>query len=210
MVDKSNKIFKLITSRLRVNFTQRTNVQFHISNANSGSSYYLWQNFNDMQTQILEHRQIQQKIVRIAYEIIEELAEIEEIHVVGIIKNGEVLADLLVAEMQKISTQTFFRSTIELDKDFPLQKPISHTPKQNLEGASVVLIDDVINSGKTIQYALNHLLLQPVRQVKTVTLVDRKHRRFPIHADFVGLQLSTTMQERVEVSFEGSWSAYLV
>ena len=78
MVDKSNKIFKLITSRLRVNFTQRTNVQFHISNANSGSSYYLWQNFNDMQTQILEHRQIQQKIVRIAYEIIEELAEIEE------------------------------------------------------------------------------------------------------------------------------------
>lgn len=163
-----------------------------------------------MQTQILGHRQIQQKIVRIAHEIIEDLSEIEEIHVVGIVENGVVLADLLVAEMQKISGQIFIRSTIEIDKDSPLQKTVNHSPIRDLKGASVVLIDDVINSGKTIQYALNHLLLQPVHQVKTVTLVDRKHRRFPIHADFVGLQLSTTMQERVEVSFDGAWSAYLV
>jgi pyrimidine operon attenuation protein/uracil phosphoribosyltransferase len=163
-----------------------------------------------MQTQILDQRQIQQKIVRIAHEIIEDLFDIKEIHIVGVVDNGVVLANLLVAEMCKISTQKFNISTIEVDKENPLQTPVNHQPSQNLNGASVVLIDDVINSGKTIQYALNHLLLQPVHQVKTVTLVDRKHRRFPIHADFVGLQLSTTMQERVKVSFEGSWSAYLV
>jgi pyrimidine operon attenuation protein / uracil phosphoribosyltransferase len=163
-----------------------------------------------MQTQILEHRQIQQKIVRIAHEIIEDFIEIPEIHIVGIVENGVVLADLLVAEMQKISNQKIIQSTIEINKENPLQHAVIQTPEHNLKGASIVLIDDVINSGKTIQYALNHLLLQAVHQVKTVTLVDRKHRRFPIHADFVGLQLSTTMQERVEVSFEGSWSAYLV
>jgi pyrimidine operon attenuation protein/uracil phosphoribosyltransferase len=163
-----------------------------------------------MQTQILNHRQIQQKIVRIAHEIIEDLSRIPKIHIVGILDNGVILADLLVAEMQKISDQTFIQSTIAINKENPLNHSINHEPSQDLTGASVVLIDDVINSGKTIQYALNHLLLQPVHQVKTVTLVDRKHRRFPIHADFVGMQLSTTMQERVEVSFEGSWSAYLI
>jgi len=163
-----------------------------------------------MQTQILDHRQIQQKIVRIAHEIIEDLSGIPKIHIVGILDNGVILADLLVAEMQKISDQTFTRSTIAINKEKPLNHSINHEPSQDLTGASVVLIDDVINSGKTIQYALNHLLLQPVHQVKTVTLVDRKHRRFPIHADFVGMQLSTTMQERVEVSFQGTWSAYLI
>lgn len=163
-----------------------------------------------MHTSVLEHRQIQQKIVRIAHEIIEDLLTIDTIHIVGIAGNGMVMAELLVDEMRKISSQRMLLSKIELDKDSPLSREIKHQGGEDLKGASVVLVDDVINSGKTIQYALNHLLLQPVHQVKTVTLVDRKHRRFPIHADFVGLQLSTTMQERVEVSFEGTWNAYLV
>jgi pyrimidine operon attenuation protein/uracil phosphoribosyltransferase len=54
------------------------------------------------------------------------------------------------------------------------------------------------------------LLQNRVQSIKTATLVDRKHRRYPIHADFVGIQLSTTLQERIEVSFEEAWSAYLV
>ncbi len=163
-----------------------------------------------MRTPILDHRQIEQKIVRIAHEIIEALFDIQHVHVVGIVGNGVVLAEKLTEEMKKISPQQFSFSTLELDKESPLSSGILHHGGQPLQGATIVLVDDVINSGKTIQYALNHLLLQPVHQVKTVTLVDRKHRRFPIHADFVGLQLSTTMQERVEVSFDGTWSAYLI
>lgn len=163
-----------------------------------------------MHTIVLDHRQLEQKIVRIAHEIIEELSTVKTINVVGIAGNGVVLAQLLVKEMQKISEQHFILSTISLDKEFPLSTPILHDLNEELINASLVLVDDVINSGKTTQYALNFLLAHPVYQVKTVTLVDRKHRRFPVHADFVGLQLSTTLQERVHVSFDDQWMAYLV
>jgi pyrimidine operon attenuation protein/uracil phosphoribosyltransferase len=74
----------------------------------------------------------------------------------------------------------------------------------------VVLVDDVINSGRTMQYGLMKILERPVKTVKTVALVDRLHRRFPIRADFVGVTLSTTLKDRVEVSFEGEPQAYLI
>ena len=71
-------------------------------------------------------------------------------------------------------------------------------------------MDDVINSGKTLQFALVEMLKFPTKAIKTVTLVDRKHRRFPIKANFVGLSLSTTLQDRVEVDLtSGSEKAYL-
>ena len=81
--------------------------------------------------------------------------------------------------------------TIELTSD-----------KKKLENGFIVLVDDVLNSGKTMQYALIELLQFPTKAIKTVVLVDRKHRRFPIKADFVGLSLSTTLKERVEVNLE--------
>lgn len=164
-----------------------------------------------MRTPVLDHRQIKQKIVRMAYEIIEHLFEAKSIHVVGIEGNGNTLASLLVEELRNISTQEISLGSIAVDKNNPLDKEIVHTPTEmDLDSKHIVLIDDVINSGSTMQYALNHLLQNRIKTVKTATLVDRKHRRFPIHSDFVGIQLSTTMQERVEVDFEGDWSAYLV
>lgn len=163
-----------------------------------------------MPTTVLEHRQIAQKIVRIAYEILENLNSEETIHIIGVAGNGVVLAEFITEEMKKISTQNFILNIIHLDKENPLSKPITLDSNLDLSNKTLVLVDDVINSGKTTQYALNHLLQFPVYQVKIVTLVDRKHRRFPVHADFVGLQLSTTLLERVEVSFEQEWKAYLV
>ena len=74
-----------------------------------------------------------------------------------------------------------------------------------------MLVDDVINSGKTLQFALVEMLKFPTKAIKTVTLVDRKHRRFPIKANFVGLSLSTTLQDRVEVDLTaGAEKAYLI
>jgi len=69
----------------------------------------------------------------------------------------------------------------------------------------------VINSGKTMQYSLLKFLEQPTKAIKTVTLVDRQHRRYPIKADFVGLSLSTTLKDRVEVDLSPTESkAYLI
>lgn len=164
-----------------------------------------------MHTPILDQRQIKQKIVRMAYEIIEHFFEAKSIHIVGIEGNGNTLATLLVEELRNISTQEISLGSIAVDKNNPLGKEIVHTPTEiDLDNKHIVLIDDVVNSGSTMQYALNHLLQNRIKSIKTATLVDRKHRLFPIHSDFVGIQLSTTMQERVEVDFEGNWSAYLV
>jgi pyrimidine operon attenuation protein/uracil phosphoribosyltransferase len=74
-----------------------------------------------------------------------------------------------------------------------------------------VLIDDVINSGITMQYALKKILENHTKSIKTVVLIDRMHRRYPIKADFVGMSLSTTLKERVEVFLEpNSYKAILV
>ena len=83
--------------------------------------------------------------------------------------------------------------------------------KQKMKNGFVVLVDDVLNSGKTMQFALVEILQFPTKAIKTLTLVDRKHRRFPIKANFVGMSLSTTLKEHVKVDLtENSSKAYLV
>ena len=82
---------------------------------------------------------------------------------------------------------------------------------EDLKNAYIILVDDVFNSGKTMQFALVEILQFPTKAIKTVALVDRKHRRFPINANFVGLSLSTTLKDRVEVDLTpGAEKAYLV
>ena len=99
-----------------------------------------------------------------------------------------------------------------LDKIDPLSHPISLSiQEETLNNAYVILIDDVINSGSTMQYALKKMLQKPTKAIKTVVLIDRMHRRYPIKADFVGMSLSTTLKERVEVFLEpNSYKAILV
>ena len=82
---------------------------------------------------------------------------------------------------------------------------------QRFKDKTIIIVDDVINSGKTMQYAVVKILEQSIKSVKTVALVDRMHRRYPIKCDFVGMTLTTTLGERVEViEKEGQLEAYLV
>jgi pyrimidine operon attenuation protein/uracil phosphoribosyltransferase len=163
-----------------------------------------------MKTKILNEKQIEQKIDRIAHEILEETFDESEVHLIGIHGNGEELATMLYNRLQKITDQTFYPLSIAVNKKEPLSAPIELSEKpETLINGVIILIDDVINSGKTMQYALSELLKTPTKKIKTVALVDRKHRRFPIRCDFVGLTLSTTLQEIVEVSFEEEIQAFL-
>lgn len=89
---------------------------------------------------------------------------------------------------------------ITVNKEEPWSEPIQLSiPQEKLKNGYILLVDDVLNSGKTMQYALVKILEQPTKAIKTVALVDRTHRRYPIKADFVGISLSTTLKERVEV-----------
>jgi len=154
-----------------------------------------------MNQEILNHLQIEQKINRLAHQILENTFDETTIYVGGINGNGMLLAQLLTAVLKQNSSQEIISYEILMNKEKPLEQAIELSiSAASIQDACVILVDDVLNSGKTMQYALGKILEQPVRMIKTVALVDRKHRRFPIKADFVGLSLSTTLKDRVEVS----------
>ncbi|GIV44773.1 MAG: hypothetical protein KatS3mg035_1896 [Bacteroidia bacterium] len=77
---------------------------------------------------------------------------------------------------------------------------------------SIIIVDDVLNSGKTLAYAVHHFLNKPIKNIQTAVLVDRSHKQFPVNANYVGLSLATTLQEHVEVAFNGNGKdvAYLI
>ena len=101
---------------------------------------------------------------------------------------------------------------IEIDKEEPWSKGIKLSMDEaKLKNGFIILVDDVINSGKTLQYALMKFLEQPTKSIKTVVLVDRTHRRYPIKAYYFGLGLSTTLKDRIEIEFnEADSKAYLL
>jgi len=164
-----------------------------------------------MNTTVLNETQIEQKIKRIAYEILENNFEAETLFLFGIKGNGMTLAEELSKILRSISDQKIISGEIIVNKQNPLQQEIETSiDLTQIKNQTVILIDDVINSGKTMQYALIKLLEYPTKRIKTVALVDRKHRRYPIRCDYVGLTLSTTLQDRIEVNLEGVKEAYLI
>jgi pyrimidine operon attenuation protein/uracil phosphoribosyltransferase len=154
---------------------------------------------------ILDQEQINQKITRIAHEIIENTTEFQELIICGIKGNGVIIAEK-ISEIIRVNSDLLIQNfEIEVNKSHPLsQAIICNFSSNDLEGKFVLLVDDVLNSGKTMQYALTKILEQETKTIKTVAMVDRLHRRFPIKCDFVGLTLSTTIEERVELDFSTS------
>lgn len=162
--------------------------------------------------EILSNQDIEQKINRLAHQIIENSFEENEIHIGGIVGNGVLLASKLSLIITKHSNLKVNPFEIIMNKSEPWSEPITLSSEvDSLKNGFIILVDDVLNSGKTMQYALTEILRFPTKAIKTVALVDRKHRKFPIKADFVGLELSTTLKERVEIIFkESEQKAYLV
>lgn len=161
---------------------------------------------------VLNQHQIDQKITRLAHEILESTYGTNEIFIGGIIGNGEIFGKQITALLKKNSAQNFEFFKIALDKEHPLDHPVTCSiDVEAFKNKTIIIVDDVINSGKTMQYAVVKILEQSIKSVKTAALVDRMHRRYPIKCDFVGMTLTTTLGERVEViEKEGLLEAYLV
>lgn len=161
--------------------------------------------------EILNNQQIEQKINRLAHQLLENTFDEGTIYIGGIHGNGYELAKRLTNIISANSDLHIELFEIDLDKSEPWSGPVNLSiPKETMKNGYIVLVDDVVNSGKTLQFALVEILRFPTKAIKIVTLVDRKHRRFPIRTDFVGLSLSTTLKERVEVEFsDGNSKAYL-
>ena len=161
---------------------------------------------------ILDHRQIDQKITRLGHQILENSFEEEIIFIGGIVGNGSILANKLaeIIQANSITKVVFFE--IEVNNEEPWSMTIKLSIDQKtLKKGYIILVDDVVNSGKTMQYALIKFLEQATKAIKTVALVDRQHRRYPIKTDFIGLRLSTTLKDRIEIDMKSpEMKAYLV
>ncbi|MEY4141153.1 MAG: hypothetical protein RL110_524 [Bacteroidota bacterium] len=154
---------------------------------------------------ILEHPEIERKIFRLAYQILEQTIHQQHLFIGGIQGNGLILAKRLKEIMDKHGGPEVVVFEICINKEEPWSEPIKLSIQDDdLKNGYIILVDDVINSGKTMQYALIKFLQQATHAIKVLTLVDRQHRRFPIKADFVGLSLSTTLKNRVEIDLSGS------
>jgi pyrimidine operon attenuation protein/uracil phosphoribosyltransferase len=163
------------------------------------------------ETIVLNHQQIALIIERMAHELYENLHHRPEIILIGIEGRGYTVASRIFNHLKKISAQRLSLEKITLDKLDPSANPVVLSCElETLNKKTVILIDDVLNSGMTLVHALRHLLGTAVHSVTTVVLVDRIHRRFPVRADIVGMTLSTTLQERVEVSLGKQDYAYLI
>lgn len=162
-------------------------------------------------TLILNSKQIEQKINRIAYEIYENNPSEKEIIIAGISDNGYLFAKKISDVVTKISPIKTTLIEIKINKENPLAKEIKISlSDKELKNKVIILADDVLNSGKTLIFGAKPFLISPVKRLTTVVLVDRGHNRYPIKADFVGLSLSTTLQEHITVDLKkGKEAVYL-
>jgi pyrimidine operon attenuation protein/uracil phosphoribosyltransferase len=160
---------------------------------------------------ILDHQQIQHKIKRIAYQIYESNVDENEIILAGIDSNGFLLAKKLKSALDKISDLKTTICKVTIDKKNPLNAIKTSLTEKEYTNKSIVLIDDVLNSGSTLIYGVKHFLNVPLKQFKTAVLVNRNHKKYPVKADFKGISLSTSLKEHVEVKLDTkSFEAYLI
>ncbi len=152
-------------------------------------------------TLILSDRQIQHKIKRIAFQILEVYDHQSKLVIAGIADNGYIFAEKLADHIKEVSKVEPLLCKIQMNKQKPHESPSISLSSEEYEDQSFILVDDVLNTGSTLIYAVKHLLDTDLKLLKTAVLIDRSHKKFPIKADFKGISLSTSLHEIVKVSF---------
>lgn len=154
-------------------------------------------------TLILNKEQIQQKSRRIAYQILEDNFEETHIVLVGIADRGYVFAKRLQGILREIAKDKEIELIkVSIQKGKRSLEAATDTPIEIAKNKAVIVVDDVLNSGRTLAYALGTFLDVPLKKMRTAVLVDRSHHLFPIFSDFYGVKLSTILKEHVEVHLE--------
>ena len=148
---------------------------------------------------IMDSKRINDCSLRIAYQIFESNINEKEIIIIGIKKNGYTYAKKISEYLKSISKIQINLISIEFNKKNPLKGSSSSNELKQVKNKSVVLIDDVLDSGKTLIYGVKFLLEFPVKKLKTAVLVNRNHKDYPVKADFKGISLSTSLNEIISV-----------
>ena len=151
---------------------------------------------------ILNNTQITQKAKRIAYQIYETNHNEKDVIIAGIADNGYFFAEMLAAIVTEISDLKIVLCKVIIDKKNPLNPISTSLQVDEYKNKSLVLVDDVLNSGTTLIYGIKHFLDVPLKRFKTAVLVNRNHKKYPVKADFKGISLSTSIKEHVVVEFK--------
>jgi pyrimidine operon attenuation protein/uracil phosphoribosyltransferase len=150
-------------------------------------------------TQILTDTEVTKMLKRLAFQVYERNSDQKELIIAGIKGPGTAISRLLCEELSNICKIKLRNIEIQLDKDQYGKDNVSLSEKIDLEDKCVVVVDDVLNTARTFVYALLPFIGTKTRRIQTLVLVDRNHRSFPVSADYIGISLSTTLQEHVHV-----------
>jgi pyrimidine operon attenuation protein/uracil phosphoribosyltransferase len=148
---------------------------------------------------ILNQKQIEQKITRIAYQLWEDNLDEKELVIAGIVDYGYILAERIKNKLEEISGIRITLMKIIMDKTTTFLQANTDIPVEECADKVVILVDDVVNRGRTMAYGIGIFLDIPVKKLRTVALVDRSHRVFPVSPDYTGMELSTVIKEHVDV-----------
>lgn len=160
---------------------------------------------------ILDARQVQQKIKRMAFEIYEHNFKEKNVVIAGIDGQGYILAQLLLKHLQEISPLECKLVKVSLDKLSPLQSEVTlDCELKDLKKKCIILVDDVLNTGRTFAYGMKPFLNIEVKKIETAVLVNRSHTLFPIYPQYTGYELATTIKDHVAVNLGKETAVYLL
>ena len=150
---------------------------------------------------ILNKSSADKKLRRMAMEIAERNVEAPHLILIGIKSNGLIIAEKIAAYLKDIYPGTLSVLALEINKRNP--DVIKILPEMGFTGQTIIVIDDVANSGRTFLYALKPLLQCLPKQIETLALVERTYKLFPIAINYVGISVSTQEHENIAVLVEG-------
>lgn len=163
-------------------------------------------------SKILDKEGIDKSITRMAHEIVEHFKSVGEVAVIGIRNRGAVLAERLAAKIEEIAGAKPPVGAIDItlyrdDLTQVAEQPVMRATEINfsIDGRKIVLVDDVLFTGRTVRCALDELVdFGRPAAIELAVLVDRGHRELPIKADYVGKNVPTSRDQTVEVRLEES------
>ena len=159
---------------------------------------------------LLSAAQLTQKVKRMAYEILEANFGEKELIFAGICEQGELLAKQLAKHLVEISSIKTIVTRIDLEKSHPFRQAKNDVEEDvKVENKVIIMVDDVLYTGKTIAYGLKPFLSKKIKKIEVAVLVDRSHTAFPIKATYIGYQLSTTLSDNIQVNLKGKKGVYL-
>ena len=164
---------------------------------------------SENENKIMDAADIHKTVKRIAYQIYETHFEEKQLVLAGVAYNGVVLAKRIQEELEKISQIGVISLEIKVDKKNPINQVSISKELDICKNNSVVVVDDVLNTGSTLIYAVTHFLSIRLKKIQTAVLVNRNHKNFPVKGDFKGISLSTSIKEHINVKFGENEGVFL-